>query len=70
MTTAGRCLVSIAFLVTVAGACSNRKVDTVDGCDNRLSEAYRRQECRACVARPQPHAYLPDNADGSRCVPR
>lgn len=40
------------------------------GCEERLESPHKLQECRACVERPVPHEYLPDNPDGERCVRR
>lgn len=53
-----------------AGGCAGRQIFHVRGCDERLAIPYKRQECRACVERPYPHEYLPDNPDGARCVRR
>ena len=53
-----------------AAACAGRQIYAVSGCDDRLASPYKRQECRACVERPLPHVFLPDNADGVRCERR
>jgi hypothetical protein len=63
--TAGLLLV----LFTLAG-CAGRHIYYMAGCDERLAIPYKRMECRACVGRPLPHEYLPDNPDGARCVRR
>ncbi len=55
---------------TLVGGCAGRQIFHVRGCDERLSIPYKRQECRACVERPLPHEYLPDNPDGARCARR
>lgn len=55
---------------TLLGGCGSRQIFHVQGCDERLSMAYKQQECRACVERPVPHEYLPDRPDGTRCVRR
>ena len=60
----------VLALGTVLGGCAGRHIFYVRGCDERLAIPYKRQECRACVERPRPHEYLPDNPDGTRCVPR
>ena len=57
------------FATSVAG-CAGREIYYVRGCDERLAMAYKRMECRACVERPRPHVFLPDNPDGARCAPR
>ena len=51
-------------------ACGGRQIFYVRGCDERLAIPYKRMECRACVERPIPHEFLPDNPDGARCVRR
>jgi hypothetical protein len=58
------------LLVLSAGACAGRQIFHVAGCDERLALPYKRAECRACVLRPIPHEYLPDNPEGARCVLR
>ncbi len=57
-------------LTSLLGGCAGRHIYYVSGCDERLAIPYKRQECRACVERPLPHEYLPDNPDGARCVRR
>ena len=56
-------------LGTLLSGCG-RSILYANGCENRLSLAYKRQECMACVSRPRPHVYLPDEPDGTRCRPR
>jgi hypothetical protein len=56
-------------LSTLAG-CAGRQIYYVRGCDDRLAIPYKKMECRACVTRPLPHVFLPDNPDGARCVRR
>jgi len=58
------------LLVLAAGGCAGREIFHVRGCDERLSIPHKRMECRACVERPRPHVFLPDQPDGTRCVPR
>jgi hypothetical protein len=58
------------FLAIALGSCAGREIYYVRGCDERLAIAYKRMECRACVERPRPHMYLPDQPDGTRCVRR
>ena len=58
------------LLALCAGGCAGREIFYVPGCDARLALPYKRMECRACVERPIPHVYLPDNPDGARCVLR
>ena len=55
---------------TLASGCAGRQIYHVRGCDERLAIEYKRMECRACVTRPIPHEFLPDNPDGARCVRR
>ena len=50
--------------------CAGRQIFYVRGCDERLALAEKRFECRACVERPLPHEYLPDNPPGERCARR
>jgi hypothetical protein len=51
-------------------ACAQRIIDYPRGCADRLASAYKQAECMACVTRPVPHQYLPDNLDGNRCFRR
>jgi hypothetical protein len=62
----------LALLVfgLAAAACAGRQIFFVQGCEERLGSSYKRAECRACVERPVPHEFLPDNADGYRCARR
>ena len=62
-----RILIALAFSA-LAGC--GRQIYHVRGCDERLAIPYKRMECRACVERPVPHEFLPDNPDGARCVRR
>jgi hypothetical protein len=57
-------------LGTAAGGCAGRHIFYVAGCDERLAMPEKRMECRACVERPVPHEFLPDNPNGARCVRR
>ena len=61
---------ALLVLVVSTGACAARQIYFVTGCDERLGSPYKRQECRACVERPVPHLFLPDNPDGARCAQR
>lgn len=61
--------IMLGFVVAMA-ACAARQIYFVPDCDERLKIPYKRMECRACVERPIPHAFLPDNPDGARCVRR
>jgi hypothetical protein len=56
--------------VLSAGCFGGRRVYHVDGCDSRLQMREKREACRACVERPVPHVYLPDNPEGDRCAVR
>lgn len=56
------------LLALFAAACAGRAIRHLNGCNTRLGMPYKQEECRACVERPLPHEYLPDNADGFRCV--
>jgi hypothetical protein len=60
---------TLLALATLASGCG-RHIYYVVGCDERLAIPYKRAECRACVERPIPHEYLPDQPDGTRCVRR
>jgi hypothetical protein len=66
---AAKGLALVALVLTV-GACVGRQIFYVQGCNDRLADPYKRQECRACVERPLPHEYLPDQPDGTRCARR
>jgi hypothetical protein len=59
-----------ALLGLGLAGCAGRHIYYVQGCDERLAMAEKRMECRACVERPFPHEYLPDNPIGQRCVRR
>lgn len=54
-------------VVLAAAACAGRQIYYPRGCDERLESGYKRAECRACVERPIPHVFLPDQPDGARC---
>jgi hypothetical protein len=69
MTRLNRMWILLGFVVATAG-CAGRQIYFVRGCDERLAIPYKRMECRACVERPVPHEFLPDNPDGARCVRR
>lgn len=56
-------------LSALATGCG-REIDYVRGCEERLAIPYKRMECVACVQRPMPHKFLPDEPDGTRCVLR
>ena len=58
---------ALAALGLCASGCLGREVYYVRGCEDRLAAPYKRQECMACVTRPRPHVYLPDQPDGTRC---
>ena len=60
----------VIALVVTASACVGRQIFFVAGCEDRLASPYKRSECRACVERPIPHMYLPDQPDGARCARR
>jgi hypothetical protein len=53
-----------------AAGCVSREIYHPRGCEERLSIPYKRMECMACVTRPRPHVFLPDNPDGMRCTAR
>ena len=58
---------SLLALVVLAACATGRVIYYPNGCEDRLGSPYKRGECIACVTRPVPHQYLPDNADGDRC---
>jgi hypothetical protein len=62
--------ICILLALCAAGCAGGRQIFHVAGCNERLALPYKRMECRACVERPIPHEYLPDNPDGARCVLR
>jgi hypothetical protein len=62
-------LVLLCGLVAAAG-CAGREIFHPRGCEERLAIPYKRMECMACVTRPMPHVFLPDNPDGMRCARR
>jgi hypothetical protein len=55
---------------SLLGGCPGRQIYYVRGCDERLASQYKRNECHACIERPLPHVFLPDNPDGARCARR
>jgi hypothetical protein len=61
---------AVLSLAVLASGCAGRHIYYVSGCNERLAIPHKRQECRACVERPVPHEFMPDNPDGSRCVRR
>lgn len=63
-----RPVIWLLLLMAWVGGCAGRQIFHAQGCDERLAIAYKRAECHACVQRPVPHEYLPDNPDGARCV--
>ena len=65
-----RSALALVALSSALAGCAGREVYYVQGCDSRLAIPYKQMECRACVTRPRPHMYLPDQPDGTRCVPR
>jgi hypothetical protein len=64
------CFLLGSSLGSLLVGCAGREIYYVRGCDERLAIAYKRMECRACVERPRPRVFLPDNPDGARCAPR
>ena len=60
---------SVAALAGL-GCVTGREIFHPRGCEQRLGIPYKRAECFACVTRPRPHVFLPDQPDGMRCVPR
>jgi hypothetical protein len=62
----------LATIVLMLGAtsCAQRVIYYPAGCADRLASPYKQAECMACVTRPFPHEYLPDNVDGNRCFRR
>jgi hypothetical protein len=60
----------VVAVAALASGCAGRQIVHLAGCDERLASPYKRQECRACLERPLPHEFLPDNPDGLRCVRR
>jgi hypothetical protein len=67
---ARRVWAAVAVAMVGGVSCAGRVVYYPQGCEDRLGSPYKRAECLACVARPLPHQYLPDNADGNRCFRR
>jgi hypothetical protein len=63
-------VLALLGLVATLSGCAGREIYHVRGCEERLAIAYKRQECFACVGRPLPHVFLPDNPDGTRCARR
>jgi hypothetical protein len=61
--------VLLAVLIA-AGCYAGREIVHPRGCEERLAIPYKRAECMACVTRPLPHVFLPDNPDGMRCARR
>jgi hypothetical protein len=61
---------ALGVFMLAAAACAGRQIYFVAGCEDRLGSPYKRAECRACVERPLPHVFLPDNPDGDRCARR
>ena len=61
---------ALLALSAATSGCAGRHIYRVEGCEERLGMPYKRAECRACVERPVPHVYLPDNPDGARCTRR
>ena len=64
-----RIVLGLLMATGIMSGCG-RQIFHVRGCDERLAAPYKRMECRACVERPVPHEYLPDNPDGNRCARR
>jgi hypothetical protein len=63
-------VIAVALVLAGARCAAQRIIYYPAGCADRLASAYKQQECVACVTRPAPHAYLPDQPDGTRCHPR
>jgi hypothetical protein len=63
-----------AWIVLLFGlgavGCMGREIFHPRGCEERLAVPYKRAECLACVTRPLPHVFLPDQPDGVRCARR
>jgi hypothetical protein len=62
--------VASILLALAASGCVGRQIVHLEGCRERLEIPHKRAECNACIERPFPHKYLPDNPDGERCVRR
>lgn len=60
----------LASAAAAAGCAGEREIRYPAGCAERLARPEKRQECRACIERPVPHMFLPDNPVGMRCVRR
>lgn len=60
----------ILLCAVAAASCAGREIFHPRGCEERLAIPYKRMECLACVSRPLPHVFLPDNPDGMRCARR
>jgi len=63
-------LMVLVIGLLLAGGCASRQIFHLAGCDERLVNEHKRRECHACLERPLPHEFLPDNPDGMRCVRR
>lgn len=57
----------LGTMVTVAGCHKGGGgIDTAAGCDDKLAAAHKKKECHACVESSK--VYMPEKADGQRCV--
>jgi hypothetical protein len=61
---------ALVAVVLSVGGCAGRRIFHLAGCEERLASPHKRQECVACLSRPLPHEFQPDNPDGMRCVRR
>jgi hypothetical protein len=65
-----RALAVVALVVAATNCAQQRVIVYPAGCAERLAIPYKQAECMACVSRPVPHQYLPDQPDGTRCAAR
>ncbi len=56
-------------LTALAAGCAGpgRSIYRVYGCNHRLFDPAKREDCRVCLTRPRPHVFLPENPAGMRC---
>jgi hypothetical protein len=62
-------MLGVLVILFAATRCAGRVIRYPVGCADRLGSPYKQAECVACVGRPLPHEYFPDNPDGDRCHP-
>lgn len=60
-------IIGLWLATTALASGCGREISHLRGCENRLASEYKRMECTACVTRPRPHVFHPDQPDGTRC---